>query len=52
MNWYKKSIYEISDWELIRKDLQNKLGRNPTPEEIQKEMLERLFNTQKEPSLV
>ena len=45
MNWYKKAIYEESDWEIIYQELKERLGRDPTPDEVQEKMMQNMANT-------
>jgi len=54
MNWYKKANNKI-DWDRARAELMRELGREPTPGEVSKKMLEDAFDDsytkQKEPGL-
>ena len=44
MNWFKMAISDTSNWDIIFKQLKERLKRKPTIEEVQQEILSRSFD--------
>ena len=44
MNWFKKAQHSISDWKFIYNKLEESLGRKPSNDEVQKELVKNLFD--------
>ena len=56
MSWYKKAMYNLSDWDKIFRELKGELGRDPLPEEVQDEIARRIrvfdAESKREPFLI
>jgi hypothetical protein len=49
MNWYKKAIYDIFDWDKTFKELKEKYGKDPESQEVQDEMTKKVERFDEKP---
>ena len=44
MNWFKIATHDINNWDITSENLKKELGRQPSPKEVQRELVRKSFD--------